>query len=208
MAVRLAPHAAVLARRRTARADVHARAPQNYNFDIQGLVGYDMQLRSVGVVGDNDAAKCSEKLFGAFGCTTTSASPSDDLTELLASSDIVVLHLSPGAAAFDAAKFAQMKDGAVLIASSSAAVSLVDAHAALASGKLRNLGVCTLEEGLALDSTFAELASDPKVLLAGHSPDGSGATTAAAAKDVTEPVVAGSSESQCGTVSACHESLV
>merc|ERR1712023_75063 len=52
---------------------------QAYNFDIQGLVGFDMHLRTVGVVGDGAAAAVCAKLFGAFGAQVTAATSVDDL---------------------------------------------------------------------------------------------------------------------------------
>ena len=39
---------------------------KSFNFDINGLVGFDMQNATIGVVGDSAAAAASIKYFGAF----------------------------------------------------------------------------------------------------------------------------------------------
>lgn len=158
-----------------------------YNFDIQGLVGFDMQLRTVGVVGNNAAAACCAKLFEAFGATVATAGPADDLSSLL-SSDIIALHL-PAGAALTASQLDGIKEGAVLLAATSSMVDLPSAQTALSAGKLGKLGIGALD-GVATDAVAA-LTANPNVLIAGRAPSGYASDTAAAA-DKCEPTVAGS----------------
>ncbi|MDN3544933.1 2-hydroxyacid dehydrogenase [Kinneretia asaccharophila] len=192
----VAEHAAALLlslNRKIHRA--HARVREG-NFALDGLLGFDLHGRTVGLVGTGKIARCFARIMGpGFGCTLLGSDPQPSpecealglryvaLEELLARSDIVSLHcpLTPQTRhLIDAAALARMKPGAVLLNTSRGAV--LDARAAIAalkSGRLGGLALDVYEEegdcffrdlsGEALqDDVLARLLTFPNVLITGH----------------------------------------
>lgn len=165
------------------------------NFSLQGLLGFDMKGRTVGIVGTGKIGAIVATILQGFGCRVLACDqhPSrvlesrgveyTDLDRLLAASDIVSLHcpLTPETHHLigDGA-FARMKDGVMLINTSRGA--LVDTPAvirALKSGTIGALGLDVYEEegdlffedlsGEVLqDDTFARLLTFPNVIITGH----------------------------------------
>lgn len=165
------------------------------NFSLEGLLGFDMRGRTVGVVGTGRIGATFAGILAGFGCTILAVDPAPDaacivagvryveLPELLAGSDIVSLHcpLTPATHhLIDAAALAHMRPGAMLINTSRGAVIDTPAViAALKDGRLGHLGLDVYEEEADLffedlsdkviqDDVFARLMSFPNVLVTGH----------------------------------------
>lgn len=165
------------------------------NFALEGLLGFDLHGKTVGVVGTGKIGICFVKIMLGFGCRVVCYDPfpSPDLAELrvemmelpelLAQSDIVSLHLPLSADTHHlirAETLAQMKRGAFLINTSRGA--LVDTRAAieaLRSGQLGALGLDVYEEEAELffedrsdemlrDDVFARLLAFQNVIVTGH----------------------------------------
>ncbi|MDP2448388.1 MAG: 2-hydroxyacid dehydrogenase [Polaromonas sp.] len=165
------------------------------NFALDGLLGFDLHGRTVGVIGTGKIGACFAGIMAGFGCRLLAFDPHPNpacvasgvryvgLPELLAQSDIVSLHcpLTPATRhLIDAAALAAMKPGAMLINTSRGAV--VDTRAviaALKTGTLGNLGLDVYEEEADLffrdlsadvlhDDIFARLLTFPNVVVTGH----------------------------------------
>jgi len=165
------------------------------NFALDGLVGFDMHGKTVGVVGTGQIGTVVTQILSGFGCPTLAFDPFPnatcrslgvryvDLNELLAQSDIISLHcpLSPeNKYMIGEAAIAIMKNGVMLINTSRGA--LLDTVAiiqGLKTGKIGYLGLDVYEEeeeiffedrsGLILgDDVFARLLTFPNVIITGH----------------------------------------
>jgi D-lactate dehydrogenase len=165
------------------------------NFALDGLLGFDLHGRTVGLISTGKIGAVVAKLLRGFDCEVLAMDPFENaecralgaryvpLDELLARSDIISLHcpLTPeNHHIIDAAALARMKDGAMLINTSRGA--LVDTLAvieALKSGKLGYLGLDVYEEEgdiffedlsseIIRDDVFTRLLTFPNVLITGH----------------------------------------
>jgi D-lactate dehydrogenase len=165
------------------------------NFALDGLLGFDMHGKTVGVIGTGQIGTVVAKILTGFGCPTLAFDPFPsatcrslgvryvELNELLAQSDIITLHcpLTPeNKHMINAAAIATMKTDVMLINTSRGA--LLDTIAvieALKSGKIGYLGLDVYEEeeeiffedrsGLILsDDVFARLLTFPNVIITGH----------------------------------------
>jgi D-lactate dehydrogenase len=165
------------------------------NFALEGLLGFDMHGRTVGVVGTGKIGTVFARIMAGFGCRLIGFDPhpSDQcvqlgmryaaLEEVLAESDIIALHapLTPATHhLIDADAIARMKDGVMLINTSRGA--LVDTRAViegLKSGRIGALGLDVYEEEENLffedlsdrviaDDVFSRLLTFPNVLITGH----------------------------------------
>ncbi|MBX3198459.1 MAG: 2-hydroxyacid dehydrogenase [Labilithrix sp.] len=173
----------------------HARVREG-NFSLDGLVGFDLHGKTVGVVGTGKIGKVAATIFTGFGCRVLShdVAPDDDfarargvtyvsLPELYAESDVVTLHvpLTPATRhMIDDAAFARMKRGVMLVNTSRGA--LVDTRALIGALKRGHLGSAGLdvyeeEEGLFFhdlsdrvlqDDVLARLLTFPNVLVTAH----------------------------------------
>ncbi|MGD9692516.1 MAG: 2-hydroxyacid dehydrogenase [Phycisphaerales bacterium] len=165
------------------------------NFALDGLMGFDMQGKVVGVVGTGNIGEVVCRILLGFGCEVLACDPKERdevramgvryvaLNELLGRADIVTLHcpLTPGTKhLIDDAALARMKPGAMLINTSRGAV--VDSRAvigALKQGRLGALGLDVYEEEGDLffrdlservidDDVFVRLMTFPNVLITAH----------------------------------------
>ena len=165
------------------------------NFSLDGLLGFDMHGRTVGVVGTGRIGAVVVRIVRAMGCDVLAHDPSPNdecvslgaryvcLPELYAQADIVSLHCPLTCDThhlIDAAALAQMKDGVMLINTSRGAV--VDASIlvpGLKSGKIGYLGMDVYEqEGdlffqdlsnqIIQDDVFERLVTFPNALITGH----------------------------------------
>lgn len=172
----------------------HARVREG-NFALEGLLGFDLYGRTVGIVGTGRIGACFAHIMAGFGCRVLATAPDVnpecdalgvryvELPELLRTSDILSLHcpLTPQTRhLIDAGALSQMKPGAMLINTSRGAV--VDTRAvirALKSGQLGSLGLDVYEEEGDLffrdlsaevihDDVFARLLTFPNVVVTGH----------------------------------------
>ena len=174
-----------------ANARVHRQ-----DFTLEGLVGFDLFGKTVGVVGTGRIGVVAARILGqGFGCKVLATDPVPcsacmemgvrymELAELLAAADIVTLHcpLDSGTRhLIDGAALNRMKPGAMLVNTSRGAV--LDTQAAIAaldSGKLGALGLDVYEGEAALffrdlseqvlaDETFRRLLAFPNVIVTGH----------------------------------------
>lgn len=209
----VAEHAAALIlalNRKTHRA--YARVREG-NFALDGLLGFDLHGRTVGLVGVGRIGLVMARIMTGFGCTIIAHDPEPNpefkalggryvpLDELLSSSDIISLHcpLTPDTRHFiDKAALERMKRGVMLINTSRGAV--VDTRAlidGLKSGRLGYLGLDVYEEEgdlffedlsdqLIQDDVFARLLTFPNVLITGHQ----GFFTAEALQAIAETTIA------------------
>lgn len=165
------------------------------NFALNGLLGFDLHGRVVGVVGTGAIGAVFARIMVGFGCDVLAVDPYPnqgcldagvryvDHDELFARSDIVSLHcpLTPGTRhLIDADALAKMKDGVMIVNTSRGA--LVDTPAvidALKAGRVGHLGLDVYEEEAGLffedlsgtvvdDDVFSRLLTFPNVLITAH----------------------------------------
>ena len=165
------------------------------NFALDGLVGFDMHGKTVGLIGTGQIGAEVAQIINGFRCPTVAFDPFPnatcrslgvryvELNELFAQSDIISLHcpLTPeNKHLISDTAIARMKNGVMLINTSRGA--LLDTIAiieGLKSGKIGYLGLDVYEEeeeiffedrsGLILgDDVFARLLTFPNVIITGH----------------------------------------
>ncbi|UYW25611.1 2-hydroxyacid dehydrogenase [Methylorubrum extorquens] len=178
--------------RKTHRA--YARVREG-NFALEGLLGFDLKGRTVGIVGTGKIGRAVARILAGFGCRVLAYDPMPSaelagfgaeavgLDRLLAEADIVSLHcpLTPDTHhMIDGAALARMKRGVMLINTGHGA--LVDTAAlieGLKSGVIGDLGLDVYEEEGGLffedlsnqiirDDVFSRLLTFPNVIVTGH----------------------------------------
>ena len=179
--------------RRTYRAYNRVR---DGNYALDGLLGYDLHGRCVGIVGSGRIGTVFARIMAGFGCRLMAFDPYPneqmrglgakyvELAELFAESDIIALHapLTPETHHIvDRASLAVVKPGVMIVNTSRG--GLIDAEAAieaLKDGRIGYLGLDVYEEEDALgffqdrsqsiiqDDTFARLLTFPNVLITAH----------------------------------------
>lgn len=146
--------------RRIVEASARTR---NGDFSMEGLRGFDLAGRTLGVVGAGRIGRRMLEIGRGFGMTLLAADPRPDaataarggftyvtLEDLLGRADVVSLHMPGGPASRDLIsdpEFARMKPGAVLI--NTARGGVVNAPAlvrALEAGRLAGAGLDVLAE--------------------------------------------------------------
>ncbi len=172
----------------------HARVREG-NFALEGLLGFNLHGRAVGVVGTGRIGAAVARIMLGFGCRVLAHDPVPDpgcaaqgvaylpLPALLAASDIVKLHcpLTPRTRHLvDAAAIWRMRRGVMLVNTSRGAI--VDTRAVidgLKDGRIGHLGLDVYEEEAGLffedlsdqvirDDVFTRLLTFPNVLVTGH----------------------------------------
>jgi D-lactate dehydrogenase len=165
------------------------------NFALDGLLGFDLHGKTVGVLGTGKIGAVFARIMAGFGCQLLAydSNVNEEVralgaqyvrcNELLARADIIALHLplTPGTRhIIDEAAIERMKHGVMLINTSRGA--LVDTGAViggLKSGRIGSLGLDVYEEEADLffedlsstviqDDVFARLLTFPNVLITGH----------------------------------------
>jgi len=165
------------------------------NFALDGMLGFEMYGRTVGIVGTGKIGVIVARIMRGFGCRLLAHDPYPNaecmdlgatyvsLEELFAESDIITLHcpLMPETHHLINAKaLSRMKDGVMLINTSRGA--LIDTAVvieALKEGKVGYLGLDVYEEEADLffedlsnriiqDDAIARLLTFPNVLITGH----------------------------------------
>ena len=166
------------------------------NFSLNGLVGFDLHGKTVGIVGTGKIGQITAQIFRGFGCEVIAfdAFPDEkwaaeqqirytDFPELLAASDIISLHVPLFPETFhllDEKTFSMMKPGVFIINTSRG--KLIDTHALI--GKLKSgliggvaLDVYEEEEGIFFedlsgcvlqDDDLSRLLTFPNVLITSH----------------------------------------
>src|SRR5215467_223091 len=165
------------------------------NFALDGLVGFDLHGKTVGLVGTGQIGTVVAQILTGFGCPTLAFDPFPnatcrslgvryvELNELFAQSDIISLHcpLTPeNKYIINDAAITRMKNGVMLINTSRGALlNTLAIIQGLKSGKIGYLGLDVYEEeeeiffedrsGLILsDDVFARLLTFPNVIISGH----------------------------------------
>lgn len=165
------------------------------NFALNGLLGFDLAGKTVGIVGTGQIGSVVARILTGFGCKVLAFDPFENpdcvdigvryvpLDTLLRESDIITLQcpLTPQTRhLIDADAVAKLKSGAMIINTSRGAV--VDAKAligGLKSGQIGSVGLDVYEEEAGLffedqsatfirDDIFARLLTFPNVLITGH----------------------------------------
>ena len=164
------------------------------NFSLEGLMGFDMYEKTVGIIGTGKIGAITAGILRGFGCRIVASDPFVNksvaefaqyvtVDELLAQSDIVSLHcpLTPESHhMINLKSLGLMKKGAMLINTSRG--GLVNAKACIAmlkTGQLGSLGLDVYEEEADLffedlsdkvlqDDLFARLLTFPNVLITAH----------------------------------------
>jgi D-lactate dehydrogenase len=178
--------------RKIARASVRTREG---NFDLDGLMGFDLHGKTVGVIGTGKIGTIFARIMAGFGCTVIGHDryPSAafealggryvSVEELLAASDVVSLHCpltDETRHIVNAEALARAKRGAVLVNTSRG--GLVDTEAAteaLKTGQLGGLAIDVYEQEANLffqdlsstiicDDVIQRLVSFPNVIVTGH----------------------------------------
>jgi D-lactate dehydrogenase len=168
---------------------------RDQNFSLDGLMGFDMHGKTVGVVGTGKIGEIVCAILKGLGCRILATDPSPNsactalgvtyvpLSQLLRESDIITLHapLTPKTKhLIDAPALATLKPHAMLINTSRG--GLIDTRAligALKSGRIGSVGLDVYEEegdlffrdlsGQALqDDVFARLMTFPNVIITAH----------------------------------------
>ncbi len=166
------------------------------NFALEGLVGFDLYRKTVGIVGTGRIGSVFARIMRGFGCEILLFDKMENpsfaqeigahyvpMDTLIERSDIISLHcpLTPQSKyLLNEAAFARMKDGAMIINTGRGA--LIESRAlvtALKTGKVgfAGLDVYEEEEGVFFedhsaeilqDDTLARLMTFPNVLLTSH----------------------------------------
>jgi D-lactate dehydrogenase len=161
------------------------------DFSLKGLVGFDLQGKTLGVIGTGSIGQCVIRIAKGFGMHVIGYDVRPDeklaqaldfvylsMEELLSRSDIITLHVPANDKTYHLIsdkEFDQMKEGMVLINTARGSVVHIQALArALADGKVAAAGLDVLpdeptirEEYELLHSFFRE-KHDLETLLAGH----------------------------------------
>lgn len=191
------------------------------NFSLEGLLGFALNERTVGIVGTGKIGTLVARILQGFGCHILAYDPFPtpewetlgvhyvSLPELFATADIVTLHcpLTPETHhLINTPALRQMKPGVMLINTGRGA--LIDTRAvivALKSKQLGYLGIDVYEEEADLffedlsdevmqDDVFARLVTFPNVLITGHQ----GFFTTEALQNIAETTLANLSAFACG----------
>lgn len=165
------------------------------NFALDGLLGFNLGTRTVGIVGTGRIGAVVARILRGFGCQLLAFDPAPDeelrqlgvsyvpFPELMKRSDIISIHcpLTPQTHhLIDNASLELIQEGAMLINTSRGAV--VDTRAVIAglkSGRIGALGLDVYEEegdlffrdlsdAMLQDDVFARLLTFPNVLVTGH----------------------------------------
>lgn len=164
------------------------------NFDLNGLLGFNLHGKTVGVIGLGKIGLAFAQIMKGFGCRVIAYDPFADqqavkdigfmpLDQLLGESDIISLHcpLTPENHHFiDAGTIGKMKKGVTLVNTSRGAlINTKDAIEALKSGHIGNLAIDVYEQEEKIffkdlsaeiipDDMIQRLVSFPNVLVTGH----------------------------------------
>jgi D-lactate dehydrogenase len=165
------------------------------NFSLNGLLGFDLYGKTVGIVGTGKIGAIVARIMQGFGCRLLGHDPVEnpaclelgmryvDLPTIARESDVITLHcpLTPQTHHLIDAEFLELaKPGVMLIHTNRGGV--IDTRAVingLKSGKIGSLGLDVYEEEADLffrdlsgeiiqDDTFARLLTFPNVIMTAH----------------------------------------
>lgn len=178
--------------RKTHRAFARVREG---NFSIDGLLGFDLQGKTLGLVGTGEIGMATARIAVGFGLRLLASDPVEqdefrqlggryvEWERLCASADIISLHCPLTADTrhiVNGDAIGRMKNAVMLINTSrGAVVDTRDVIAGLKSGKIGYVGIDVYEEEADLffhdrsdeiiqDDVFARLMTFPNVIITGH----------------------------------------
>ncbi|MCR5600025.1 MAG: 2-hydroxyacid dehydrogenase [Ruminococcus sp.] len=190
---------------------------RDFNFSLNGLIGFDLHGKTVGVVGTGRIGRIFINICRGFGMNVIAydkfpAKDSDikyvELDELFSRSDIISFHCPLTDESYhmiDADSVEKLKKGVVIINTSRGA--LIDAEALLEGIKARKIGAACLdvyeEEAdvffqdfsghIIADDTLARLISMPNVIVTSHQ------------AFLTEEALSNIAETTVNNLIACHK---
>lgn len=165
------------------------------NFSLDGLLGFDLRLRTVGIVGTGKIGHAVASILRGFGCRLLAYDVRENpdcvglgveyvsIDRLLEESDVITLHCpltEETRHLIDAEAISRVKPGVMIINTSRGA--LIDTRAAiegLKSGRIGHLGLDVYEEEgdlffedqsdqIIQDDVFSRLLTFPNVIVTGH----------------------------------------
>jgi D-lactate dehydrogenase len=165
------------------------------NFSLDGLLGFDLHGRTVGVIGTGKIGLVFSQIMNGFGCNllaydtyqnsafTAMGGTYVELTDLFRQADVISLHcpLTPDTYhLIDERAIAQMKSGVVLINTSRGA--LINTNAVIQGLKSQRVGALGLDvyeqesdlffedlsNRIIQDDVFERLMTFPNVIVTGH----------------------------------------
>jgi D-lactate dehydrogenase len=165
------------------------------NFALEGLLGFDLRNKRIGVIGTGRIGYLVARIMRGFGCSIRAYDPHpsdevrdlgvryEDLDTLLGECDVITLHcpLTPETHhLIDAAALARTRPGVMIVNTSRG--GLIDTRAVvdgLKSGHIGNLAIDVYEEEADLffedlsdqviqDDVFSRLLTFPNVLITAH----------------------------------------
>jgi len=165
------------------------------NFSLNGLLGFDLHGKTVGIIGTGNIGKAFAKIVAGFGCKVLAFDIVTDaemekagvtfvpLETIFKESDIISLHCPLNEKTkhlIDEKSLSMMKDNVMLINTSRGAlIQTLDVIQALKKGKIAYLGIDVYEqeeklfftdhsEDIIQDDTIQRLMSFPNVLVTAH----------------------------------------
>lgn len=165
------------------------------NFSLDGLIGYNLHGKTVGVIGTGGIGMATLRILNGFGMRLLAHDPFPDraalalgvqyvdLATLYSQSDVITLHCPLNADnhhLLNQAAFDQMKDGVMIINTSRG--GLIDSQAAITALKQEKIGALGMDvyeneselffqdnsNRIVLDDVFHRLSAFNNVLFTGH----------------------------------------
>ncbi len=165
------------------------------NFDLNGLLGFTLHNKTVGIVGSGNIGKATAKILLGFGCNMLCVDPYPDAElsalgvnyvdyhTLLSNSDIISLHCPLNEKSYhmiDEVAIGKMKTGVMLVNTSRG--GLIDTHAVIQGLKSQKIGYLGLDvyemeselffkdhsSDIIQDDLFERLSTFHNVLITGH----------------------------------------
>jgi len=191
----VAEHALALIMTLTRKTHIAYQRVKAGNFALEGLLGFNLQSKTVGCIGTGRIGQAFCRIMKGFGCNVLcyDVSPNEalidlgchytDLETLYKKSDIISLHCPLNASThhlINGKSLKKMKDGVMLINTSRGAlVNAQEAIDALYSGKIGYLGMDVYEQEnkiffedmsthIIQDSVFQLMLTFPNVVVTGH----------------------------------------
>lgn len=168
----------------------------HYNFNLNNLVGFDLNGKTVGIIGTGKIGSVMSKIMNGFGCNLLGCDIEENnslienynmryttLKELCVQSDIISLHVPLNAETYQLINedlIYDMKDGVILINTARGSViNTEDVLDGLKRGKIGALGIDVYEnekdiffkdhsQDLPDDNLLIKLNAMPNVLITGH----------------------------------------
>ena len=168
----------------------------HYNFNLNNLVGFDLNGKTVGIIGTGKIGSVMSKIMNGFGCNLLGCDIEENnslienynmryttLKELCVQSDIISLHVPLNAETYQLINedlIYDMKDGVILINTARGSViNTEDVLEGLKRGKIGALGMDVYEnekdiffkdhsQDLPDDNLLIKLNAMPNVLITGH----------------------------------------